>query len=113
MDAYQKKLLMMGKVRKLKALAGPDPSTPEQKSAEARGRKIADEYNFSYDTLKAEPAQKQVLPSAEHMRAFTDQVKRTFPGVDDEDYSKYAADSRGEKKKPYFDSDLSDEEVPR
>lgn len=91
----ERKIKATGRIRKLLALATSNPNSHEAEQAMARATKMAEEYQINISeirpdvkvTLTKEQQQRQGFAAMDRMFGT---IKKQYPGVDNEDYSKYA-----------------------
>lgn len=93
----ERKIKATGRIRKLLALATSNPNSHEAEQAMARATKMAEEYQINISeirpdiktTMTVETQKKQGFAAMDRMFGT---IKRQYPGIDNEDYSKYGKD---------------------
>lgn len=107
-DAYLARLQATRKIRRLLAYAASIDNANEKQQALDRAKIMADEHGIDLVALQATPPPRNIAPPPETMAGMVGAISRAFPGIDNEDYSQYGKDRRGERKKPYY-GDLPEE----
>jgi hypothetical protein len=77
------------KIAKLRAVYDRHPDTPEGKSALRKALALEKQLDQTVEEPKLSKPQPNV-PNDSYFGAFANAFKHRFPGVDNEDYSKYA-----------------------
>lgn len=96
-DWDERKIKATGRIQKLLALATDNPNSHEAEQAMARATKMAEEYGINIAEIRPdiktpltkEAQKKQGFAAMDRMFG---SIKKAYPGIDDEDYSKYNKD---------------------
>ena len=91
----ERKIKATGRIRKLLALATSNPNENEAKLAMERATKLAEEHGINISDIRpdikvAMTKDQQKKQGFAAMDRMFGTIKKQYPGVDNEDYSKYA-----------------------